>query len=124
MGEIEYHLETEELIELSSTFLNEKPYLLLLKLVVEIKKQRFKHIILERNRWEFLRSTPIVRKINGKITLVFHCFAHIEKNVIRLFCMGDIENINQAIEIYEKFDQKNSRRIANLHINRYIENIT
>ena len=49
MGEIEYHLETEELIELSSTFLNEKPYLLLLKLVVEIKKQRFKHIILERN---------------------------------------------------------------------------
>ena len=38
--------------------------------------------------------------------------------------MGDIENINQAIEIYEKFDQKNSRRIANLRINRYIENIT
>ena len=124
MGEIEYHLETEELIELSSTFLNEKPYLLLLKLVVEIKKQRFKHIILERNRWEFLRSTPIVRKINGKIKLAFHCFAHIEKNVSRLFCMGDIENINQAIEIYEKFDQKNSRRIANLRINRYIENIT
>ena len=28
MGEIEYHLEKEELIELSSTFLNEKPKLL------------------------------------------------------------------------------------------------
>ena len=28
MGEIEYHLETDELIELSSTFLNEKPKLL------------------------------------------------------------------------------------------------
>ena len=99
MEEIEYHLETEELIELCSTFLNEKPYLLLLKLLVETKKQRFKHIMLERNHGQFLRSTPIVRKINEKIKLVFHCFSHIEKNVIQLFCMGDIENINQAIEI-------------------------
>ena len=38
IGEIEYDLETEEWIELSSTFLNEKRYLLLLKLLVEIKK--------------------------------------------------------------------------------------
>ena len=38
IGEIKYDLETEEWIELSSTFLNEKRYLLLLKLLVEIKK--------------------------------------------------------------------------------------
>ena len=42
IGEMEYDLETEEWIELSSTFLNEKRYLLLLKLLVEIKKQQFK----------------------------------------------------------------------------------
>ena len=81
-------------------------------------------MILERNRGEFLRSTPIAWKTNEKIKLVFHCFAHIEKNVSQLFCMRNIENISQAIEIYEKYDQKNPLRTANLHINIYIENIT
>ena len=38
IGEIPYDLETEKEIELSSTFLNEKTYLLLLKLLVEMKK--------------------------------------------------------------------------------------
>ena len=42
IGEIEYDLETLEWIELGSTFVNEKTYLLLLKLLVEIKKQQFK----------------------------------------------------------------------------------
>ena len=37
IGKIEHDLETEEWIELSSTFLNEKTYLLLLKLLVEKK---------------------------------------------------------------------------------------
>ena len=40
IGEIEYDSETEEWIEVSSTFLNEKTYLPLLKLLVEIKKTR------------------------------------------------------------------------------------
>ena len=31
---------------------------------------------------------------------------HIEKNASQLFCTGDIENINQAIDIYEKYDKK------------------
>ena len=79
---------------------------MLLKLLVEIKKHKFKHIILQRNHGQFLRSTPIVRKINRKITLVFHYFARIEKSVSQLFCTGDIENINQAIEVYEKYDKK------------------
>ena len=39
-----------------------------------------------------LRSPPIVRKINRKITLVFHYFACIEKSGSQLFCMGDIES--------------------------------
>ena len=40
IGEIEYDLETEEWIELSSTFLNTKTYLPLLKSPVQIKKQK------------------------------------------------------------------------------------
>ena len=103
---MEYNLETEEWRELSSTFLNGKTYLLFLKLLVEIKKQKFKHMILQSNSGQFIRSSPIVRKINRKITLVFHYFACIEKNTGQLFCTGDIENINQAIGIYEKYDKK------------------
>ena len=86
--------------------LNEKPYLLLLKLLFEIKKHKFKCIILERNHGQLLRSTSIFKKIHRKIALVFHYFALIEKSVSQLFCTGDVENINQAIEIYEKYDKK------------------
>ena len=88
IGEIKYDLETEEWIELSSTFLNEKPYLPLLKLLVEIKKQNF---------------------------------VSIEKPASQLLCVGEIENINQAIDIYKKYDKKNSPRLVNLRMNRCIE---
>ena len=82
IGEIEYNLETEEWIELSSTFLNEKTYLLFLKLLVE---KKIKHMILQRNCGQFIRSPPIVRKINRKIALVFHYFAYIEKMQVNYF---------------------------------------
>ena len=82
-----------------------KTYLSLLKLLVEIKKQKFKHMILQRNCGQFTRSPPIVRKNNRKIILVFHYFACIEKNASQLFCTSYIENINQAINIYEKYDK-------------------
>ena len=45
IGEIDYDLETEEWIKLSSTLLNGKPYLHLLKLLAEIEKQKFKLMI-------------------------------------------------------------------------------
>ena len=38
--------------------------------------------------------------------MVFHYFACIEKNARQLFCTSDIENIKQAIDIYEKYDKK------------------
>ena len=63
-------------------------------------------MILQRNHGQFLRSASIIRKINWKITLVFHYFARIQKSVSQLFCTGDIENINQAIGIDEKYDKK------------------
>ena len=66
-------------------------------------KQKFNHMISQRNHWQFIRSPPIVRKI---IALVFHYFARIEKNASQLFCKGDIEYINQAINIYENYDKK------------------
>ena len=51
IGEIEYDFETEEWIELSPTFLSEKPYLPSLKLLVEIKKQKYDiHMISQRDR--------------------------------------------------------------------------
>ena len=63
-------------------------------------------MISQRNCRHFTSSPPIVKKINRKITLVFHYFARIEKNASQLFCMRDIENINQSIGIYEKYDKK------------------
>ena len=63
-------------------------------------------MISQRNCGQFIRSSPSVRKINRKITLAFHYFACIEKNASQLFFPGDIENINQVIGIYEKYDKK------------------
>ena len=63
-------------------------------------------MISQRNHGQFIRSTAIARKINRKITLVFLYFPRIEKNISQLFCTSDIENINQAIDIYEKYDKK------------------
>ena len=63
-------------------------------------------MILQRNCGQFIRSPPIVRKINRRITLVFHYSACIDNNLSQLFCTSAIENINQAIDIYEKCDLK------------------
>ena len=63
-------------------------------------------MILQRNCGQFIRSPPIVRKINRRITLVFHYSACIDNNLSQLFCTSAIENINQAIDIYEKYDKK------------------
>ena len=55
-GEIEYNVETEEWIKLNSTFLNAKTYLSLLKLLIGIKKQKFKQMIIQRNCGQFITS--------------------------------------------------------------------
>ena len=38
--------------------------------------------------------------------LVFHYFDCIRLNIDLLFCTGDIENVNQAIDIYKKYEKK------------------
>ena len=45
-----------------------------------MKKQKFKHMILQRNCGQFINSPPVVRNINRKIKLYFHYFVRIEKN--------------------------------------------
>ena len=75
IGEIEYNLETEQWIELGSTFLNEKTYLPLLKLLVEIKKQNFKHIS-QSGHGQFVRSPPIARKVKIEKLLWFFTILH------------------------------------------------
>ena len=47
-------------------------------------------MILQKNCGQTIR--PPFRKINRKITLIFHYFARIEKSASQLFCMGDKEN--------------------------------
>ena len=103
---IEYDVETVEQAELTSTFINEKTYLPLLELLIEIKKQTYRHVMLQTNLEDFITLPPMIRLINRKITLVFDYFAYIGKNASQLFCTSDIENIDKAIEIYEHFSKK------------------
>ena len=49
-------------------------------------------MILQKNCGQTIRPPPVVRKINRKITLIFHYFARIEKSASQLICMGDKEN--------------------------------
>ena len=63
-------------------------------------------MILQRNCGQFIRSPPIVRKINRRITLVFHYSACIENNLSQLFCTSVIENINQAIAFMKNMTKK------------------
>ena len=71
-----------------------------------MKKQKLKHMIRQRNCVEFIESAPVSEKINNGIVLVFHYFASLEKSASNLFCMGDIENIDQAIDVYENYIKK------------------
>ena len=105
-GAKEYDIETEEWEELASKFINNKIYLPLLELLIETKKQIYRHVMTQKNHRQFIKLAPIIKKINRKITLIFHYFADIEKNASQLFCSVDIENIDKAIEFYEKFSKK------------------
>ena len=62
-------------------------------------------MISQRNWGQFIRSPPVVGIINRKTALVFHYLAHVENNKSELFCTGDIENTQEALDIYEKYDK-------------------
>ena len=85
IGEIDYDLETKDWIELKSTYLNEKTLLPLLKLLVEIKKEKFRQIYVQKNAAQFISLPSFLWTIDRKITLLFHYFALIEKSASYLF---------------------------------------
>ena len=105
--ELEYVAQTKEWIELTSSFKNEKAYLSFFKLLNDIKKENIKDVIKQRNSGRFTTpSSPLVKKLNKKITQIFHHFDCIKSTIDILFCTGEVENINQAIELYIKHKKK------------------
>ena len=51
IGKIKQDVETEKWAELTSTFLNKKAYL---QLLIEIKKQTYRHVRTQRNHRQFI----------------------------------------------------------------------
>ena len=71
--------------------INKQSYLPLLKL---FKKATFHDVKIQRNRGQVMTITPIVKKLVK------------EKNTDNFFCTGDIENIDEVINIYESYNKK------------------
>ena len=45
-------------------------------------------------------------KINRRITTAFHCFEKIQKYSDQLLCTGEIDNIDEARDVYDKFERQ------------------
>ena len=71
----------------------------LLRVLIELKKVKFQVVKTQRNHGQVIIITPVVKKLNRKLTLLFHSFSQIKKNADNLFCTGDIKNIDEAIDI-------------------------
>ena len=95
-GETEFDAKTEEWIELAARFINEKNSLPII----------FQEITWQRNHGLFITNPTDIKKIGRKITMVFHCFEEIQKYSKQLLFTGDIDNIEEAINVYDKFEKK------------------
>lgn len=61
----------------------------------------------QRNIDQFINPFPLlIKKINRKIMRVFHYFDFTKLTVNILFCTGNVENINEATNFYEKYENK------------------
>ena len=78
MGEVEYEPGREEWVSVTSSFINEQSYLPLLRLI-ELKKTTFQDVKIKRNCGQVITITLIVKKLNRKITLLFHSFSQTKK---------------------------------------------
>ena len=78
---MEYDADTEEWVELTSTFINQKTYLPQLNLLIELK---LTYLTSQRNQGQFLTLPLHVGKISRKITMIFHYFVEIKKNTFVL----------------------------------------
>ena len=107
VGEVEYNTQTKGWIQLISSFMNEKTYLPFFKLLINMKKEKIKDVTKQRNSGKFTTSSSLlIKKLNKNITQIFHHFDCIKSNVVILFCTGEVENINQAVELYKNMKRK------------------
>ena len=87
--------------------MNEKTYLPFFMLLNDIKKEKIKDVIKQKNSGRFTTlSSPLIKKLNKKTAQIFPHFDCIKSNVDILVCTGEVENINQATELYEKYKNK------------------
>ena len=74
--------------------------------MLALKKLIFQEITCQRNHRLFIRIPTYIKKIGRKITMVFHCFEEIQKYTEQLLYTNDIHNIEEAINVYDKFEKK------------------
>ena len=87
--------------------MNEKTYLPFFMLLNDIKKEKIKDVIKQKNSGRFTApSSPLIKKLKKKTTQIFPHFDCMKSNVDILVCTGEVENINQATELYEKYQNK------------------
>ena len=72
---------------------------------------RVKKIYIPRNNRQkkheqFIMTPTDIRKINRRITAAFHCFEEIQKYSDQLLCTGEIDNIEEARDVYDKFERQ------------------
>ena len=72
-----------------------------IQFIVSVKKT-FQQITWQRNHELFITIPTDIKKIGGKITMVFHWFKEIQKYFKQLLCTGDIDNIEEAVNVYVK----------------------
>lgn len=61
----------------------------------------------QRNIERFINPFPLlIKKINRKIMRVVHYFDFTKLTVNILFCTGNVENINETINFYQKYENK------------------
>ena len=74
--------------------------------MLALKKLIFQEITWQRNHRLFISIPTYIKKIGRKITMVFHCFEEIQKYTEQLLYTNDIHNIEEAINVYDKFEKK------------------
>ena len=75
-------------------------------LLLALKKIIFQEITWQRNHRLFMTIPTDIKKIGKKITMVFHWFEEIQKYSEQLLCTRDIDNMEEAINVYDKFEKK------------------
>ena len=71
-----------------------------------LKKHIFQKISWQKNHGLFITIPTDIKKIGRKITMVFYCLEEIQKYSKQLLYTGDIDNIEEAIHVYNKFEKK------------------